>query len=222
MNRFHALGGCLALCVFSVPASAATVVVDPDAFAAGTNISNAFAGVTLSASPNGFGTGSDVFAVASASQPTEPFTASTGSLVFGTNGTTFPHLFREPSFSALRVDFATSVFAVSIDAIANDGADTGFLQVFNSANTLLGTYTTASLGTNQFEAMTFASGSGDIAYIIASGLNGGSSLGLDRLSYETTLNGGVPEPATWALLILGFGLIGGALRGRRREVPAIC
>lgn len=26
----------------------------------------------------------------------------------------------------------------------------------------------------------------------------------------------VPEPATWALLILGFGLVGGALRGQRR------
>ena len=27
--------------------------------------------------------------------------------------------------------------------------------------------------------------------------------------------GGVPEPATWAMMILGFGLIGGALRQRQ-------
>ena len=26
----------------------------------------------------------------------------------------------------------------------------------------------------------------------------------------------VPEPATWAMMILGFGLIGGVLRARRR------
>lgn len=29
------------------------------------------------------------------------------------------------------------------------------------------------------------------------------------------ISGAVPEPATWALLILGFGLIGGAMRRRR-------
>ena len=32
------------------------------------------------------------------------------------------------------------------------------------------------------------------------------------------VNGGVPEPATWALTILGFGAIGACLRSRRRGV----
>lgn len=32
--------------------------------------------------------------------------------------------------------------------------------------------------------------------------------------------GGVPEPAAWALMLLGFGGIGGALRSRRRAVAA--
>ena len=36
------------------------------------------------------------------------------------------------------------------------------------------------------------------------------------------VSGGVPEPATWAMMIMGFGAIGGALRGRRRvRVAAI-
>lgn len=30
----------------------------------------------------------------------------------------------------------------------------------------------------------------------------------------------VPEPASWALMLLGFGLIGGSLRGRPKLVPA--
>ncbi|WP_239018168.1 PEPxxWA-CTERM sorting domain-containing protein [Sphingomonas flavalba] len=33
---------------------------------------------------------------------------------------------------------------------------------------------------------------------------------------QTPQLGGVPEPAAWALLIAGFGLVGGALRSRRR------
>lgn len=33
--------------------------------------------------------------------------------------------------------------------------------------------------------------------------------------------GAVPEPSTWALMILGFGGIGVALRGRRKMLPAV-
>lgn len=33
----------------------------------------------------------------------------------------------------------------------------------------------------------------------------------------TTLAGGVPEPATWALMILGFGAVGYSMRSRRRN-----
>ena len=43
------------------------------------------------------------------------------------------------------------------------------------------------------------------------GSNGGA--------YSGTLNyipAGVPEPAAWALMIAGFGLVGGAMRGRRQ------
>ncbi len=39
--------------------------------------------------------------------------------------------------------------------------------------------------------------------------NGGS------FNLEITQLGAVPEPATWAMLILGFGVIGGAMRQRR-------
>jgi hypothetical protein len=35
-----------------------------------------------------------------------------------------------------------------------------------------------------------------------------------------TISGGVPEPATWGLMILGFGVLGTVLRRRRSLVPA--
>jgi hypothetical protein len=43
----------------------------------------------------------------------------------------------------------------------------------------------------------------------------GNSFEFDKLA------GGVPEPASWALMIVGFGGAGAALRGRRRLVPAV-
>ena len=39
--------------------------------------------------------------------------------------------------------------------------------------------------------------------------------------FAPTLVAGVPEPASWAMMIVGFGAVGGALRhGRRRAAPA--
>ena len=50
-------------------------------------------------------------------------------------------------------------------------------------------------------------------------VDGGDNVGplIDNFSLSAT--GGVPEPATWGLMIAGFGLAGGALR-RRRPVAA--
>lgn len=58
----------------------------------------------------------------------------------------------------------------------------------------------------------FAPGSGLVGF----GLN---RLGTaDNLRFDFTPPAGVPEPASWALLIGGFGLAGGAARVRRRAV----
>jgi PEP-CTERM motif len=42
-----------------------------------------------------------------------------------------------------------------------------------------------------------------------------SSLGFDDFTF--TLAGGVPEPSTWIMMGVGFGLIGGAMRRRKRK-----
>lgn len=38
---------------------------------------------------------------------------------------------------------------------------------------------------------------------------------IDNISYQ--IGAAVPEPSAWALMILGFGLVGGAMRGSRRQ-----
>ena len=46
-----------------------------------------------------------------------------------------------------------------------------------------------------------------------------SNFGSAQFSASFTA-GGVPEPATWAMLIIGFGMVGGALRTRRKAAVA--
>jgi len=36
--------------------------------------------------------------------------------------------------------------------------------------------------------------------------------------FYTPVTGAVPEPATWAMMLLGFGGIGAAMRRRRKEI----
>ena len=53
-------------------------------------------------------------------------------------------------------------------------------------------------------------------------LDGGNiSAVLDTVTLDVTSGAGtaVPEPATWTMMIAGFGLVGGALR--RRRAPAL-
>jgi hypothetical protein len=48
-------------------------------------------------------------------------------------------------------------------------------------------------------------------------VNPDSNIGYDTLRFVAP-TGGIPEPSTWALSILGFGLMGGALRASRRRL----
>lgn len=41
---------------------------------------------------------------------------------------------------------------------------------------------------------------------------------VDNLSYSANLASDAPEPASWALMLGGFGLVGGTMRSRRRAV----
>ena len=47
---------------------------------------------------------------------------------------------------------------------------------------------------------------------------GANFVAYDDVTFGSATAGGVPEPATWAMMLLGFGVIGGAMRHRRRTV----
>ena len=97
-----------------------------------------------------------------------------------------------PESRNLRMDFATPVSAISLDAVGNSSSDYGRLEVYDGAGILLARYTTGQLGFGEVEAMTVGRSTPDIAHAIARG-HMGSDINLDNLRFgpeiETLTNG---------------------------------
>ncbi|THD53370.1 MAG: PEP-CTERM sorting domain-containing protein [Phenylobacterium sp.] len=77
--------------------------------------------------------------------------------------------------------------------------------------------------------MPLGSGGGGFDYFVWNNSNGGPSstswnyggdYGNGRLDLTISNGGAVPEPASWALMLVGFGGLGAALRGSRRRAAA--
>jgi hypothetical protein len=91
------------------------------------------------------------------------------------------------------------------------------LNAQDYAETLVGDVLTRSLVTTAVRVVIT-----DFAYLDAL-IDSDVSLGVSSGSFTATgyqppMVGGVPEPATWAMLIMGFGLVGAAARRRTRAV----
>ena len=176
-------------------ASAAPLIIEPDDFAPGTDISNVVPGVTLSTVSSDLGD-SAVFAV----EPREADWASTGRLVFGHNGSFPEHWVTDTispfRYGALRVDIDVDfdVVEVQFDLNGNDSDDIGILEAFAEDGTLLGTFETGLLDADVFETATISSAT-PIRYLVAGGKQA-DTITLDRLVL-------IPEPASLALFLFG-------------------
>jgi hypothetical protein len=107
----------------------------------------------------------------------------------------------------------------SIKSVTVDGETKG--QRF-----LFGAIQDGSVNWNGSETVTFANGSEVLVKLNDAtfntgffGLRPGQKAGADIVASFTLLQGptsGVPEPATWAMMLTGFGGLGAAMRKRRR------
>jgi hypothetical protein len=197
MSRFRTFAlSCAVVALIPNISTAVLFTADPDNFAAGTNISNAYPGIALISVGAGYDGDFDpnIFARNPLNHP-EPINASTGQHVFGTNDAQFPASFGGFGGAVLRVDFTVPTNLVRLDAIGNDPSDFARFQAFSAANAVLSTYNTASMATSVFETMTVSSGV-NIAYVLASGVSG-DSVAFDHLRFEI-----VPELTTVTLCML--------------------
>lgn len=121
-----------------------------------------------------------------------------------------------PRYTVMSVLFSSATSNVSFSYNNFAGSQfLGTLNVYNTSGTLL--QSTSLTGGNGWEVKTLTglAGIGRID-IVAPLLNGTSPLivGIDQLNF-TQVAAAVPEPANWAMMIAGFGLVGGAMRHRK-------
>jgi hypothetical protein len=101
-------------------------------------------------------------------------------------------------------------------AAVNGMTDTAFSSVVLNGITL----TTNSTGTiDEKSLLHVAVNPGDNSLVV-NGTSGGLYSYGGNISFAK-LVAGVPEPASWALMILGFGGMGAALRNKRRTLGAV-
>jgi hypothetical protein len=139
---------------------------------------------------------------------------SSGSLgIFSTSGA-----YNWGAANPISIDFANPIASFGIGVV--DIGDSGFtLQAYDASNTLLGSSTAFGIGDGEAQYQVLSLNLPQMRRITlfqAAG-NGSDSVLLDNLSYQVSP---VPEPGTWALMLLGLGVVGGIGRLHRHKKSA--
>lgn len=99
------------------------------------------------------------------------------------------------------------------------------LEILNTAGGILATFTGSQIIASQFGNQTLPQSNPLVTFTFS----GGDEFNVGGLRLRSTSEAfeidniaiqAVPEPGTWLMMIVGFGLLGGMLRSRRRELKA--
>ena len=122
--------------------------------------------------------------------------------------------FANPAIGLLAKSFALGLYSTPNTGSADENADYGYLPSLQSINNFL-----VDGQAYQFELRGFDNVRGD------GHLNSSASEFHVREGQSATADvfgvlSAVPEPGTWAMMLIGFAMIGVAMRSRRRDMPA--
>jgi len=110
---------------------------------------------------------------------------------------------------SVNFNFSTGVSGLNFDLINGTDATTFTINLFDASATLIASH---NIDLNSF------GGPGSVGHLAfaETGIHSAVITGNDDIAVDTIgFSAGVPEPATWALMIGGFGLAGTALRRRK-------
>lgn len=117
---------------------------------------------------------------------------------------------------AVFVDFSIAVSNLKFVVVGdNNNGLAGAISIFNGA-TLLGTQNMIGDGNSGTPFSVDLSGFGSLTRIELTTIDV-AGLGYDDFTFDVGA-GAVPEPTTWAMMLAGFGAIGGMLRRRKKTI----
>jgi hypothetical protein len=190
------------------PATADLIIVEPDDFAVGADLSNPAKGLHLSTALSD-NSPVPLFVVRAAADNL----ASTGKLVFSHVGIPFFNDIRR-----LRMDFDTPASAITIDYIDSGffGTEFAHLNVYGKGGVLLQSVTSGVHPAGVVEPLSITRPTNDIQFAVA--YSDGLTFGrFDFLRTEVGPTAVVPEPSTALLGAMGGAAWGFASWGRRRK-----
>lgn len=202
-----------AVCFTSVPAQAATII----ACGGGSNCLSGTTNVNLvSAENTALGTGT-----VGMPGPAVTFTTSeAGGLDLDASGQATISAGDEGTLTSLTFNVLTGFRGAefNLSPLTGGGPPVQFGVSFTSNVGITGTSIFAAPAGDQRFAILAAPGETLTSVTITSAAGFGT---FRQLRIGTAAVAPVPEPSTWAMLILGFGLVGGALRAARKQRPVL-
>jgi len=148
--------------------------------------------------------------------PEATFTSSTGQLFVGAAAIAKEICPLTASFNCvatLTVDFTGSVNGLTFE-VSGDDADSSTLSVAYTTTSGAGVFNFGAFdGTFNTAHLVDMSAISNLTQLVLTS-DDPAGLAYNRFTFTPNGGGAVPEPATWALLILGFGAVGAAMRRR--------
>lgn len=185
------------LCAAGMASPAVATTIDFDSLANGAVVTNQYAGVTFSSVA-----GAQVLVTAQnlgSSTPNFICSGRSGSLT---------------CTDTIFVDFAGGVSGLTFLAVGDNMTGiNGAVTAFNAAGALLGSVNTIGDNNSSTTFLVDLTAFSGIARIAINNIDP-AGLGYDDFNFQAAATSGVPEPATWAMMMLGFGGVAYGLRRR--------